>query len=182
MSDFEDLSEEEYRDDDDDNDDDSSNENSEAEEEIFDEDNANDDNEEVLEDDEGLSAEEEEDDEEEGDNAMEINEEVAVNDNIIEENPAVMNIDYAQDERMQHMQDALFTGINTVGLRVPLGHNDNLRAIDHLLVALARAIRHNATYEHLIDNLKWIKNLLDLLMSEQQNEHYGEYLAEQENI
>ncbi|XP_051167820.1 uncharacterized protein LOC127289003 isoform X2 [Leptopilina boulardi] len=158
MSDIEDLSEDEMGA----RVNDSNSENSEDEEDFFfDHDNAdNDDNEEVFADDENLSDEEEEENDE---NAMEIDAEVAVIDNINAANPIAVNNDDNQEEEIPNLQETFFRGINTIGLRVPLEHNQNLRAIDYLLVALTRAVRHNSTYEHLIDDLKWIKKCFTVI-------------------
>ncbi|XP_051167613.1 uncharacterized protein LOC127285565 isoform X2 [Leptopilina boulardi] len=144
MSDIEDLIEDDNR-----GGEESSSENSEDEGDFIDDDNNedNDDNQEVFGDDENLS--EEDDFEEEEQDAIEVE----IND-INAQHAIPIDVD---DNEEENVQDTLFTGINALGMRVPLRGNANLRAIDHLLVTLARAIRHNSTYEHLLDDLKWIK-------------------------
>lgn len=149
MSDNEDLNEDETRDDYNESD----SENSEDGGDFADDDNEdNDDNEEVFGDDENLSEEDDnvdDNEEEEEEDAMEEE----INENINEQNPIPIDV----DQNEENVQDTVFIGINALGMRVPLESTENLRAIDHLLVTLARSIRHNSTYEHLIDDQEWIK-------------------------
>lgn len=115
------------------------------------------DDEEVFGDDEDAS---EDDDSVDEENPHDVNEDIVMadpNDHPNIENPAEMNDVNLDEEERVCPQETLFLGIDTAGMRVPLQYNQNIAAIDHLLVALSQFVRHVSTYEHLIDNLKWIK-------------------------
>ena len=69
-----------------------------------------------------------------------------------------LTTDEELEEEEMDTEKTLFQGFNeNAGMHVPLQHKNNLKAINHLLVILARGVRYNSTYEEIIDQLKWIK-------------------------
>ncbi|XP_043460897.1 uncharacterized protein LOC122497697 isoform X1 [Leptopilina heterotoma] len=116
------------------------------------------------------SATDEEDDDDDDDD-----EEVVGDDDISEEDPeeipadndedghindnenVEMEIDNNQEAMIVNPQVAYFTGWNIVGMRVPLQYNQNVSAVDILMLSLAQFIRHKSTYEQLISILKGYK-------------------------
>ncbi|XP_043469404.1 homeobox protein 12-like isoform X2 [Leptopilina heterotoma] len=71
------------------------------------------------------------------------------------------DIDLQTDEEVERdnrPERTLFQGLRIVGMRAPLRHKENIRAIDHCLIALAQSIKNHYTYESLLNHLKWIKD------------------------
>lgn len=83
--------------------------------------------------------------------------EVSDEDDIYMREEEDVDSDAHEEMEVESSKKLVLKGIETVGMRVPLNPKDTIRAIDHFLFLLAHTIRHNNTYESLLDSLKWIK-------------------------